>query len=182
MSIIAQQTPFTLCNGTSHFLQVHIVAEQDNSFRVETNSDHVIPITEIEYAQDGSLFSSFVNTVLNNLHGKKLHEIQVNIPAGASVALDVRCMSTLSFKTTIKSKGSTDNMDGEFDLPPESHGESIYVKWVDELGYTYDSNGNVAIGLNQPVSRDLTVTTTVLDKRAMPIEVDVYPAVCKIKL
>jgi len=62
MSIIAQQTPFTLCNGTSHFLQVHIVAEQDNSFRVETNSDHVIPITEIEYAQDGSLFSSFVNS------------------------------------------------------------------------------------------------------------------------
>jgi len=73
-------------------------------------------------------------------------------------------------------------MDGEFDLPPESHGESIYVKWTDELGYTYDEKGNVAIGLNQPVSRDLTVTTTVLDKRAMPIEVDVYPAVCKIKL
>jgi len=182
MSIIAQQTPFTLRNTTEYFLEVRIVAEQDNSFRVETDSDHVIPITEIEYAQSGSYFSAFVNTLLNSMQGKKLHEIQVNIPAKTTVLLDVRCMSTLYFRTSIKARDSTDGMDGDFELPPEAHGEPLSVTWKSELGYTYDENGDVAIGLNVPVTRDLTVNAHVHDKKKTPVDVNMYPSVCKIKL
>lgn len=184
MSIIAQQTLFTFTNRTKHFLEIRVVAEQDDSFRLTTSHhNHVIPVTTSDLARTDTLFSSFVHNVLRLLHGEKLHEIKINLPAGKTVAASVRCASTLSFTTNILSQHTTNALSGDFELGPEYHGEPIKIEWTQELGYAYTASGDVSIGTQIATKQDVSINSSFYNKKNRKFSgPDVTPACCKIDL
>ena len=116
MSIIASQTHFNLSNKTSHFLEITIIAEQDEDFRMtQTNSNQIIPISNDNQAANG-FFAWAMEGLLNTFTGSKLHEIRINLPANSKAPMDIRCTSTLSFNTNIKSKQCTEVISGDFNF------------------------------------------------------------------
>jgi len=184
MSIIAQQTLFTFTNKSKHFLEVRIVAEQDDSFRLDTSdSEYVIPVTTSDVARSNSTFSSLVHMVLKILHGEKLHEIKLNLPAGKTVKASVRCTSSLRFDTKIRSKGATETMAGEFDLGPEYHGDPMRIVWSHEMGYAYTDSGDVSIGASVATKQDVHINSSFYDKKNKKMSgPEVTPACCKVDI
>lgn len=184
MSIIAQQTLFTFTNRTKHFLEIRVVAEQDDSFRLNTaNPDQVIPITTSDLMRSNTLFGSLVHGVLRLLHGEKLHEIKINLPAGREVGASVRCASTLYFTTNILSQHTDNTMTGEFELGPEYHGEPIKIEWSQELGYAYTATGDVSIGTQIATTQDVSINSSFFNKKNRKFPgPEVTPACCKIDI
>jgi hypothetical protein len=181
MSIIAQQTNFTLHNTTKYFLEINISAEQDEEFRmVDGSSGNVIPIASVNN-QDHGLFSSLMDGILNAFTGKQLHEIKINIPAYSKVPISIRCLTSLTFSTNIVSKNVSDVITGDFVLSPEHHGEPIKLEWKSVFGVGYSGNGEVAIGGIMPSKRDMSIDTIFRDKNGNKLSgIDVTPACCKI--
>ena len=98
-----QEYDFNLVNKTSHFLEITIIAEQDEEFRMtQTNSNQIVPISNDTPSSNG-LFAWAMESLLNTFTGSKLHEIRINLPANSEAPMDIRCTSTLSFNTNIKS-------------------------------------------------------------------------------
>jgi hypothetical protein len=182
MSILAQQTNITLCNKTNYYLDIKILAEQDEEFRMTAGRhNNVIPISNGQTNVQG-LFGTLVNNLMDVLTGSKLHEIRINLPAGQSVPVQIRCTSSLSFNTSIVSTQSIDHISGDFDLGPEFHGDPIEIHWRAVLGYGYDDNGDVALGGIIPSTRDLAINTEFFNKSKNKMAgPDVTPACCKIK-
>ncbi len=181
MSILATQTNFLLHNNTSHFLEITISAEQDEEFRMmKQKSSNVVPV-----ANDTNNTSSFLSWVMEGLldtfTGSKLQEIKINLPGKAKVPMVIRCTSTLSFNTNIKSNQCSDIISGDFQLGPEYHGESMFIKWEPMLGYGYDGKGNVAIGGKIPTHRDMAINCTFEDSKKKRITgISVTPACCRV--
>jgi hypothetical protein len=182
MSILAQQTDITLANNTNYYLDVTILAEQDEEFRMTAGSNNnVIPISNGKESVQG-MFGAIVNGLMDVFTGSKLHEIRINLPARSSVPIHVRCTSSLSFNTSVVSQNTTDHISGDFDLGPEYHGNPIQIQWKGVLGYGYDKDGDVALGGKLPAMRDLAINTEFYDKNENKIAgPDVSPACCKIK-
>jgi hypothetical protein len=181
MSIIAQQTNFTLHNTTKYFLEINISAEQDEEFRmVNGTNGNVIPIAN-RSSEDHGLFSTLMDWTLNVFTGKQLHEIKINIPAYSKVPIAIRCLTTLTFSTNIISKDVSDVITGDFILSPEYHGEPIMVEWKSVFGVGYDHSGEVAIGGTFPSKRDMSIDTIFRNKDNVKMTgIDITPACCKV--
>ena len=96
MSIIAQQTNFTLHNSTK-YLEINISAEQDEEFRmVDGNSGNVIPIATANN-EDHGLFSSLMDGLLNAFIGKQLHGNKNKYSSIYKVPISIRCLTSLTF-------------------------------------------------------------------------------------
>ena len=184
MSIIAQQTPFTFTNCTEHFLEIRVVAEQDDSFRMSTSHlNNVFAINTSDLVRSDTMFTSFVHGLLRLLHGEKLHEIKINLPAGQTAKASVRCASTLYFTTNILSQHTNNNMSGEFELGPEYHGDPIKIEWSQELGFAYTASGDVSIGTQIPTTQDVSINSSFFNKKNRKFSgPDVTPACCKIDI
>ena len=182
MSIIAQQTDITLSNKTKYYLDIKILAEQDEEFRMTAGShNNVIPISNTRENAQG-LFGTIVNSLMDVFTGSKLHEIRINLPSKSSVPIQVRCTSSLSFNTSVVSTDTSNHISGDFDLSPEYHGEPLTLEWKSVLGYGYDHKGDVALGGTMPSTRDLAINTEFYNKTGNKIAgPDVSPACCKIK-
>ena len=103
------------------------------------------------------------------------------VPGNTKVPMTIRCTSTLSFNTNIKSKQCSDIISGDFQLGPEYHGENLFIKWEPILGYGYDRKGNVTIGGNVPTHREMAINCVFEDNQKKRITgVDVTPACCKV--
>lgn len=181
MSILATQTNFLLHNTTSHFLEITISAEQDEEFRMmKQTSSNVVPVAN-DRRQTNGLFAWVMEGLLDTFTGSKLQEIKINLPGNTKVPMTIRCTSTLSFNTNIKSKQCSDIISGDFKLGPEYHGENLFIKWEPILGYGYDRKGNVTIGGNVPTHREMAINCVFEDNQKKRITgVDVTPACCKV--
>lgn len=181
MSILATQTNFFLHNTTSHFLEIIINAEQDEEFRMmQHQSSNVVPMTS-NSNNSNSFVSWVMEGLLNTFTGNKLQQIKINLPGKSKVPMTIRCTSTLTFQTTIKSTNCTDILSGDFDLQPEYHGETMTIQWEPVLGYGYDDKGNVAIGGKIPSKRDMAINCRFRDSKNNYIKgIDVTPACCKV--
>ena len=109
MSILASQTNFLLSNTTSHFLEITISAEQDEEFRMMRQ-------TSVRHAGANDRLRAtglFVGHGESNghLYWSKL-QIKINLPAKTQFPMRIRCTSTLSFNTNIKSTQCTDIISG----------------------------------------------------------------------
>ena len=72
MSIIAQQTDITLSNKTKYYLDIKILAEQDEEFRMTAGShNNVIPISNTRENAQG-LFGTIVNSLMDVFTGSKV--------------------------------------------------------------------------------------------------------------
>lgn len=181
MSILASQTNFLLSNTTSHFLEITISAEQDEEFRMmRQTSGNVMPVQN-DRPQSNSVFSWVMESLMDTFTGSKLQQIKINLPAKTQVPMRIRCTSTLSFNTNIKSTQCTDIISGDFDLDPEYHGDSMTIQWAHVLGYGYDNQGNVAIGGSVPTKREMAINCNFFDKDKKKVSgIDVTPACCKV--
>lgn len=181
MSILAQQTDLQLFNKTDYYLDITILAEQDEEFRMTAGGhDNVIPISSDNGSVQG-FFGSVVNGLMDVFTGNKLHEIRINLPAKSSVPIQIRCTSSLSFNTSIISPNIKDHISGDFDLGPEYHGAPIRLEWKPVLGYGYDDRGDIALGGTIPSTRDLAINTEFVNKNNKKINgPTVTPACCKI--
>lgn len=181
MSIIAQQTKFNLSNKSKYFIEVTISAEQDEEFRMiqETSGTSVVPVANQSQADHG-LFSTMMDGLLNIFTGKQLTTIKVNIPAHSEVPISIRCLTSLTFTTSIVSQNVSDVIPGDFVLGPEYHGEPCKIIWKALLGYGYNSKGDVAIGGCMPSKRDLAIDAEFLNKHGKRVRLESVPTSCKI--
>lgn len=182
MSILATQTNFFLHNTTSKFLEITIGAEQDEEFRLMPHqSSNVVPMTNNSNNNNTSFVSWVMESLLNTFTGNKLQQIKINLPGKSKVPMTIRCTSTLTFQTKIKSTDCTDMIAGDFDLNPEYHGETMTIQWEPILGYGYDKSGNVAIGGKMPSRRDMAINCKFKNGKNETIRgIDVTPACCKV--
>lgn len=185
MSILAQQTHITLCNKSNFHLNLKILAEQSEDFRMTAGShENIIPITR-HPVHSNTLFSSLVNTAMDIFIGSKLNEINIDFPPLCTVPITLRCTSSLSFTTSLESHASQEaieHMPGEFDLGPEHHGVPLFLEWKATMGVGYHKDGNVTLGTAIPYCRDMSINTEFFDRSHQKIiGPDITPMCCKIK-
>lgn len=153
MSIIEQQTLFTLRNESTHFLKIVISAEQDDTFHMLKNaSPNVLPVMSNDARYQTDFVSTMIELVTNLIKGNRLKEIIVNLPAESDVAITISCTATLLVETSICSSTCENKIPGDFEIGPEYHGQPISCHWQETVE-----------------NDDLAIDTSFFDKRGRKI-------------
>ena len=182
MSVLSNSTHLNITNNTSKFIEITLSVDQQTSFRIQHNSQHIMEIPQ-KTSEHTSYASWLVDTATCWTRGKSMETVKMNMPPKETLQCDVNCSGALEFSTVIKEKHSAEHVSGNLRIPPENQGCELHLIYAEERGLGYTVNGDVAIGLADMSAHTVFVNSIVksMDGHIIDIE-DNIPSMCKISI